>query len=80
MLLDEATSALDIETETEVSNSIAFLKDITWLVIAHRFTAVAKVDKIAVLENGRQIQFDSYENLKQNTGRFQKLNNLQFDP
>jgi ABC-type multidrug transport system fused ATPase/permease subunit len=79
LILDEATSALDIETEVEINNLIGSLTDITRIIIAHRLTTLAKVDKIAVLENGRLIQFDSVENLKENKGRFQELNDLFFD-
>ena len=79
LILDEATSSLDIETEININNLIASLTDITRIVIAHNLTAVAKVDKIAVLEDGRLIQFDSYENLRQNKGRFQELRDLYFD-
>ena len=79
LILDEATSSLDIETETEINNLIASLTDITRIVIAHRLTTVSKVDKIAVLENGRLIQLDSYENLKRNRGKFKEINDLYFE-
>ena len=79
LILDEATSSLDIETEVEINNLIGSLTDITRIMIAHRLTSLSKVDKIVVLENGRLIQFDSYDNLKSNKGRFQELNNLYFD-
>lgn len=79
LILDEATSSLDIETEVEINNLIGSLTDITRIMIAHRLTSLSKVDKIVVLENGRLIQFDSYDNLKSSKGRFQELNNLYFD-
>ena len=54
IILDEASSALDTKTEGEIQHTMdeAF-RDKTVLVIAHRFTAVAHMDRVYCMENGR---------------------------
>ncbi|MEQ8234036.1 MAG: type I secretion system permease/ATPase [Gammaproteobacteria bacterium] len=54
LILDEATSALDFEAEQVVLDSLRRLAGrCTVIVIAHRLSALAIVDRIVVLENGR---------------------------
>lgn len=54
IILDEASSALDTKTEGEIQRTMdeAF-RDKTVLVIAHRFTAVAHMDRVYCMEEGR---------------------------
>ena len=54
IILDEASSALDTKTEGEIQQTMdeAF-RDKTVLVIAHRFTAVAHMDRVYCMEEGR---------------------------
>ena len=52
LVLDEATSALDIDTEKEIIKSINLLnKDLTILLIAHRYNTLMNCDKIYKLAN-----------------------------
>ena len=51
LLFDEATSALDNQTQAIVSRSLEAL-DATRLVIAHRLSTLAHVDKIITLKDG----------------------------
>jgi ABC-type multidrug transport system fused ATPase/permease subunit len=54
LVFDEATSALDNATEKSVMDAIEGLnRDITILIIAHRFTTVQRCDTIVELEHGR---------------------------
>jgi ABC-type multidrug transport system fused ATPase/permease subunit len=66
LIFDEATSALDYETEellTESINSISH-KDITIIIVAHRFQTLKYCDQIYKIENGSVVErFDGYENL-----------------
>lgn len=80
LVLDEATSALDIETEVEINRVINNLKGVTRIVIAHRLTAVQKLDQIAVLEEGNLVELDSYANLmKREESIFKRLNETFFN-
>ena len=80
LVLDEATSALDIETEVEINRVINNLKGVTRIVIAHRLTAVQKLDQIAVLEEGNLVELDSYANLmKKSESIFKRLNETFFN-
>jgi ABC-type multidrug transport system fused ATPase/permease subunit len=80
LVLDEATSALDIETEVEINRVINNLKGVTRIVIAHRLTAVQKLDQIAVLEEGILVELDSYVNLMKRDGSiFKRINETFFN-
>lgn len=64
IILDEASSALDTKTEEEIQWTMeqAFRKK-TVLVIAHRFTAVASMDRVYCMENGRVAEQGTVEEL-----------------
>ena len=80
LILDEATSALDIETELEINRVINNLKGVTRIIIAHRLTAVKNLDQIAVLEDGRLVELDSFDNIiKRESGIFKTLNDTFFN-
>ena len=54
IILDEASSALDTKTEGEIQQTMdGAFRDKTVLVIAHRFTAVAHMDRVYCMEEGR---------------------------
>jgi len=53
LVLDEATSALDSVTENEIMKQIRLLKNITVLIVTHRFQILDDCDKIYKLENGQ---------------------------
>jgi len=54
LLLDEPTEGLDKRTEREILALLfEFAQDKTVLMISHRLTAMAKMDKIYLMENGR---------------------------
>ena len=53
LLLDEPTEGLDKRTEREILALLfEFAADKTLLMISHRLTAMAKMDKICLMENG----------------------------
>lgn len=64
IILDEASSALDTKTEGEIQQTMdeAF-RDRTVLVIAHRFTAVAHMDRVYCMENGQVAEQGTVEEL-----------------
>ncbi len=54
LVLDEATSALDSESEHLVQDALATLmRGRTCIVVAHRLSTVASLDRIVVLDEGR---------------------------
>jgi ATP-binding cassette subfamily B protein len=64
IIMDEPTSALDALAEAEVFSQINHLaKDITVLIVSHRFATVRQADKIIVLENGQITEQGSHEEL-----------------
>jgi ATP-binding cassette subfamily B protein len=56
LVLDESTSAIDFETESKILSSIHdIMKEITLIVVAHRFTVIKDCDQIFRVEQGRMI-------------------------
>ena len=52
LILDEATANLDVATESRLFDALApFMADRTTLVISHRRTVAARVDRVVVLED-----------------------------
>lgn len=71
LFMDEATSALDGQTENNISTSIRSLHgEVTVIVIAHRLSTVISADKVAYLENGKLLAFDTFENVRQQVPDF----------
>ena len=53
LILDEATSSLDEKVEEQVIDSLySIKKDITVIMVAHRYTTLYKCDRIIELKNG----------------------------
>lgn len=64
LILDEPTAALDAEAEYEIYSQFTNLvRGRTSLLISHRFSTVRIADVIAVLENGRIIEYGSHADL-----------------
>ncbi len=71
LILDEPTSALDPQSEELLIQAFANLpKDRTTLLIAHRLSTVRRVDRVAVLEEGRLVQIGSPEQLALTPGLY----------
>ena len=65
LILDEATSALDSQSEQKVQQALDNLMvGRTTLMIAHRFSTIAKADRIVVLERGRIVQQGTHQELQ----------------
>lgn len=78
LILDEATSALDSETEKEIQESIDALQGkYTILMIAHRLSTIRNVDQVVLMDKGKIVDVDTFENLVQNQDRFRKMVELQ---
>lgn len=74
MLLDEATSALDSESEQIIKESFGtILKGKTAIVIAHRLSTLADMDRIVLLHEGAIIEDGSHKELLKKNGVYAKL-------
>jgi len=60
VVLDEATSNIDVITEQKILKLMNDeLNDSTVITIAHRLNTIIKSDKIAVLGEGRLLEYDT---------------------
>ncbi|MEV4159987.1 ABC transporter ATP-binding protein [Nonomuraea dietziae] len=58
VVLDEASSRLDPATERRIEQSVdRLLKDRTGVLIAHRLSSLSRVEKIAVVDGGRIVEY-----------------------
>lgn len=78
LILDEATSALDSATETYIQDSLATLmQDRTTLVIAHRLSTLAMMDRILVFEQGVIVEEGHHDDLIAKGGAYANMWQLQ---
>lgn len=74
LVLDEATSALDSESEALIQGALTnLMKDRTSIVVAHRLSTIAGLDKIVVLNDGKIVEEGSHQELLRNGGEYKKL-------
>ena len=74
LILDEATSALDAELESVVQVALRALDyRPTLLVIAHRLSTVARVDRVIVLEDGRIVESGTHDELIRTSTFYRQL-------
>ncbi|MEV6068632.1 ABC transporter ATP-binding protein [Nocardia sp. NPDC052001] len=74
LLLDEATSALDSESEKLVQQALwELMEGRTALVVAHRLSTVAGMDRLVVLDHGRIVESGTHEQLLRAEGTYAQL-------
>jgi ATP-binding cassette, subfamily B, multidrug efflux pump len=78
LILDEATASVDPRTERLIEDATSrLLQGRTALVIAHRFSTIARADHILVIENGRVSEAGTRADLLALGGTFARLWALQ---
>lgn len=74
LVLDEATSALDSESEQLIQDALEnLMQGKTSIVVAHRLSTVARLDRIVVLKDGKIIEDGSHEELLSKGGEYAGL-------
>ena len=78
LVLDDSLSAIDTNTEQLILKALQKRKGRqTTLVIAHRLSSLAYVDRIAVIDQGRLVQLGSHEELSVVSGLYRRLCQIQ---
>ena len=74
ILFDEATSALDSESEQIIQQALPeILGKHTAIIIAHRLSTVAKLDRIIVIHDGKVTEEGAHNGLLNMKGRYYSL-------
>jgi ATP-binding cassette subfamily C protein len=78
VLLDEPTAQLDVRGEAAIFDRIlTATRDVTTILISHRFSTVRHADRICVLENGHVVELGSHDELMALGGRYRTMFDLQ---
>lgn len=79
--IDEATSNLDNETAYSIEESILNIKDLTALIITHKYNSslLKKYDGIVCVKNGEIVESGSFDELINRKGYFYNLFSIQND-
>lgn len=74
LVLDEATSALDSESEAAVQGALEnLMRGRTSIVVAHRLSTVASLDRIVVLSHGQIVEDGTHAELSHAGGEYERL-------
>ncbi len=80
LILDEATSSLDSITEKAIQETLdEVMKGKTVIVVAHRLSTIAHLDRILVFDHGKIIEDGSHETLLAQQGAYYQLWSKQSD-
>ena len=78
MILDDSLSAVDTETDAKIRAALEKrFGSATIILISHRITTLSRADQVIVLENGRIVERGTPEQLKQGSGVYRKIAEIQ---
>ncbi|MDZ8186995.1 MAG: ABC transporter ATP-binding protein [Nostoc sp. ChiSLP02] len=78
LILDEATSSLDSITERAIQDTLDLaMNGKTVIVVAHRLSTIAHLDRILVFDRGRIVEDDTHAKLLARRGAYYKLWQMQ---
>ncbi len=78
VLLDEPTAQLDVRGEAEIFRRVLdATRQVTTILVSHRFSTVRQVDRICVLEDGRVVELGTHDELMSLGGRYCTMFSLQ---
>ncbi len=81
LILDEATSALDSVTEKAIQKSLdRLMKGKTTIVIAHRLSTLAHMDRILVFKDGAIVEDGTHKELLKEKGYYAHFWDVQSNP
>jgi ATP-binding cassette subfamily B protein len=78
LILDEATSSLDSITEKFIQENLErLMQNRTTIVIAHRLSTLAKMDRILVFDHGKVVEEGSHSELLAKEGHYARMWRMQ---
>ncbi len=78
LILDEATSSLDSVTEKFIQDSLeCLMQNRTTIVIAHRLSTLAKMDRILVFDQGKVVEEGTHGELMGKRGHYARMWEMQ---
>ncbi|MFQ4143317.1 ATP-binding cassette domain-containing protein, partial [Chlorogloeopsis sp. ULAP02] len=78
LILDEATSSLDSITEKAIQDTLdLIMHGKTVIVVAHRLSTIAHLDRILVFDQGRIVEDDTHAKLLAKGGAYYRLWKMQ---
>jgi ABC-type multidrug transport system fused ATPase/permease subunit len=78
LILDEPTSSIDAEAEAKIFEKLeSLLKDITVILISHRFSTVRQANRIIVLKDGAIAEQGTHRDLMKRKGDYARLFTMQ---